>query len=876
MAQFYHPEELTLSNGIPVVFQHYEGSAAALYWWVRTGSCDENPKEAGFAHFLEHMLFKDAAAKETGRASTGKMARTIESLGGDINAYTSFDQTVYHVTCAAHHWERVIDSFGSIAVPQKFLKEDFEREREVVLEELRKNEDSPGRALFQSLFALTYRKHPYGRPVIGYAKTIKTAKVTDLEAFYRRNYVSSKMGLILVGPLPASDSKRKQQILKILEKRFGKKVLPKRAAKSVQRPLGPQQRNAPSFLVKPFDVNTPTLSFSFRVPDLKHEDVPALDLLAGVLGMGELSRLYQRLFYQTSLATEISGGLYVPNDPGMLYFQAELDSVSKIKPASEEIFRELRRLIDEGPTADEIERVLVNAESERLYATQTADGLAGRLGFSRFVLGDLNFDDRYLAQLRALDKDGLREIAARYLDPRRFSGVVMLPKTEGEYSTKELETAVQHILNPSGVSASVTKAATPAKKRVSGLTVEEFRLPSGIRVVYCPRPQSHAFSVHVSAMGGTRLEPEGGASHLLAETWNKGTAHRDVKQIANLVEGSAAHLEGFSGRNSIGLQMTGLARDWEKLSSLLGEVMLEPTFPEVEIEHARRVVEDNIRTLQDHSAQLCSQLFLETLFQSHPYGRLMLGSLESVKKINSELLKDLQHQWIQSQNLTISLSGAIKEVALHAWLNDLDRAFAQRPKHDKLPVVVAPEPPLKAPRWVEKNLGREQLHILVGGLGTRIQSEERYPIRLLQTLLGGQSGRLFIELREKKSLAYNVSPVSFEGIEPGYLGTYIACSPDKREEALVGIRSVLEMLVKKGPTKAEMERAKAYILGRRAMDLQSDGAIAAHYGLESLYGLAHLSDAELIKKIQVIRPSELQKICDQYLVKPHKVTSVVG
>ena len=102
MAQFYHPEELTLSNGIPVVFQHYEGSAAALYWWVRTGSCDENPKEAGFAHFLEHMLFKDAAAKETGRASTGKMARTIESLGGDINAYTSFDQTVYHVTCAAH------------------------------------------------------------------------------------------------------------------------------------------------------------------------------------------------------------------------------------------------------------------------------------------------------------------------------------------------------------------------------------------------------------------------------------------------------------------------------------------------------------------------------------------------------------------------------------------------------------------------------------------------------------------------------------------------------------------------------------------------------------------------------------------------------
>ena len=108
----HKPEQLLLSNGIPVILQHSDGPVAATYWWVSTGSADEAPKEAGFAHFLEHMLFKDAAAKETGRASTGQMARAIESLGGDINAYTSFDQTVYHVTCAAHHWEQVIDAFG--------------------------------------------------------------------------------------------------------------------------------------------------------------------------------------------------------------------------------------------------------------------------------------------------------------------------------------------------------------------------------------------------------------------------------------------------------------------------------------------------------------------------------------------------------------------------------------------------------------------------------------------------------------------------------------------------------------------------------------------------------------------------------------------
>ena len=218
MSTLFKPEQHFLSNGIPVILQNYDSAVSATYWWIKTGSCDENPKEAGFAHFLEHMLFKDAAAKETGKASTGQMASAIESLGGDINAYTSFDQTVYHVTSAAHHWEKVIDNFGVMAKPQKFLKSDFEREREVILEELKKNEDSPSRQLFQGIFSGTFAKHPYGRPVIGFVKTLKAAKVTDLDAFYRRNYVSEKMGLILVGPF---DETRKKRIFALLEKHYG-------------------------------------------------------------------------------------------------------------------------------------------------------------------------------------------------------------------------------------------------------------------------------------------------------------------------------------------------------------------------------------------------------------------------------------------------------------------------------------------------------------------------------------------------------------------------------------------------------------------------------------------------------------------------------
>lgn len=902
MPKLFQPEQIQLSNGIPVILQHYDSPVAATYWWIKTGSADEAPHEAGFAHFLEHMLFKDTSAKETGRASTGEMARAIESLGGDINAYTSFDQTVYHVTCAAHHWERVIDAFGTMAKPQRFLKGDFDREREVILEELKKNEDAPGRMLFQNLFSQTFKKHPYGKPVIGYVKTLKAAKVAQLEAFYRRNYVTEKMGLVLVGPIHDEKGTRKKQIIKYLEKHYGSKVLKKRPAPKKQRAYdAPLAKNdLPPFKVIPFDVKTPTVSVSFRAPDLMHEDTAALDLMSGIVGMGELSRLYQKLFYQTSLATDASGGLYTPRDPGMLYFQFETPTMDKVQPACEAMFKELARIKTEGPTAEELSRVIVNAESEKLYATQTADGMAGRLGFLKFILEDMDYDQKYIEELRSIDAFRIREVAATYIDPRRMSIVVLVPKDQASFDASELSQMARNILGSEEIGAKESEKV-PAKARVksksvdpSATPVEFIELESGMRVAYFERPQSHVFSMHASALGGLRLElsapvessaRDWGSSHLMALTWTKGIAGMgsakglSAREIAGIVEGSAAGMDGFSGRNSIGLQMTGLSRDWGKLSTLFSQTLASPTFPKDEVEHSKRIVEDSIRSIEDHTSQLCSKLFLETLYENHPYGKLMYGSLESVAAIDSEKLQAFHRQWVRPERLTVAVSGPIKRGSLEAWLRELEdrvRDVAQRARGESQPQSLADENSLKGPRWVERSLGREQTHILVGGLGTRIFAEDRHAIRLLQTLLGGQSGRLFIELREKKSLAYTVAPVSFEGLERGYIGTYIACSPGKRQEAIEGIKTVLETLAAKGPTAAEMNRAKEFYLGRRAMDMQSDSAIAAHYGLETLYGVPHMSEKQLVKKIESITANEIRKVCKQYLVDPHMVTAVVG
>lgn len=883
MPLLHKPEQIVLSNGIPVILQQYDGPAAATYWWIKTGSSDENPPEAGFAHFLEHMLFKDAAAKETGKASTGQMARAIESLGGDINAYTSFDQTVYHVTCASHHWEKIIDAFGPIAKPQRFLKDDFNREREVILEELRKNEDSPGRQIFQSLFTSTYAKHPYGRPVIGYTKTLKAANVQKLEAFYKRNYVSENMGVILVGPI----AQNRDKILKLVEKHFGSKAIPKKAAPKKIRVTEQELRKEPVFVKRGFDVKTPKVAIAFRVPDLKHADIPALDLGAGILGMGELSRLYQKLFYGDSIVTEVSGGLYVPSDPGMLYFDMELESTDRILPATEKLLQEIDRVRKENVTPEEIQRVMVNSESEKLYATQSADGMAGRTGFLKFIVGNLSYDTEYLEDLRAVDADRLRETFAKYLDPRRMSVVVLLPEAEAKsYDLAPLKKTVATILKPLAEPVAAKKSPKLSRTNSMGAEPRFYTRPSGLQVVHRENTSSHVMSLHACALGGLRLElaqplvnanEDWGSSYMMALTWNKGTQTHDARGIARIIEGNAAGLDGFSGRNTVGLSMTGLSRDWDKLSETFADVLANPTFPKDETDHSRRVAEDAVKGIDDHTAQLCSKLFLETLYEKHPYGKLTTGSLESLARIDGEKLKRFHRHWVRPDRMVVSVSGNIRGVQLERLLDSIEAKFEKSSgQQGSKPASVEAEPLLKGPRWVEKSMGREQSHLLIGGLGITMGHEDRHALRLLQTILGGQSGRLFIELREKKSLAYTVAPVSFEGLEPGYVGTYIACSPSKKQEAVDGIRVVLEQLAKKGPTPAEMKRAKEYFLGRRAMDMQSDGAIAAHLGLETLYGLAYENDAQVIQRIEKISAKQVQDVCRKYLVEPKMVTAQVG
>jgi len=218
--------------------------------------------------------------------------------------------------------------------------------------------------------------------------------------------------------------------------------------------------------------------------------------------------------------------------------------------------------------------------------------------------------------------------------------------------------------------------------------------------------------------------------------------------------------------------------------------------------------------------------------------------------------------------------GCVSEEEVRAFTRNLNEAFLKIERTQSAPHHIE-VPPLIADRWVEQPLGREQTHILIGSRGLSLNHSDRHKLRLVETLLSGQGGRLFVELREKKSLAYSVAPMVFEGLDTGYAATYIACQPSKREEATKGVQQVLEKLASKGPSPKEMERAKEFYMGRRAMDLQSDSSQSLHYALRLFYGVALQEDRELQKRLKSITPNHIKKITDEILVRSPKVTAVV-
>lgn len=850
-----------LDNGLEIILEENHASpVVAFQAWVKIGSADEPPELAGIAHVFEHMLFKG-----TKKRGVGQIAREVESCGGEINAWTSHDETVYHLVLASQFFDTGLDILADTLMNSSFDAAELERERNVVLEEIKQGLDDPERQAGQGLFQTVFDAHPYGRPIIGAEATVKKLRRDDILAFFRKHYVGSNVTLVVVGDFDTGAAKNK------IRKAFD--AMPEGVAVG-PRPSQPEQ-TALRVAGASRDVKEAQLLFGFRTPAINHADVPALDLLAVLLGQGESSRLNLEVVRNRQLATNTSAYLFSARDPGALVVNVGLP-YGRVEDASRAVLDEILRLAVEEVRPEELAKAKTILESDRVYDKETVQGYARKLGFFAAIAGDPDFEEGYLAALHKATAADLRRVAADYLRVANLSIYMQMPARRG---TKQPD-PTQKLLARVKTVAEAAEARSKARFARSGAAapdadkVYRYVFPSGLKLLVLRDASVPIVALRATWVGGLRYEDDrsNGISNMLAALLVRGTKTRTAEQIMNDVEGMAGSLTGYSGRNSLGLQAEFLSRYFERAIDLVADCLLNATFAEDELEKERRIILDDIRAQEDSLGQVAFKLFHSAIWQKHPYRLDPLGTAQSIGGLTRRKLLSHFRQRYSTSNLTIAVVGDVDPARVQAKLAAL-LGGRQELSLDK--PIVPVEPARTEPMQVFKFLSKEQAHLVLGFQGVAFGSPDRFPLEVLAYVLSGQGGRLFTEIREKRALAYRVSAFSMEGLDPGYFAVYLASSPDNLDEAVKVVRQELADVAEKGITADELARAQRYLVGVHAIGLQRKSALAAALAFHEAYGQGWKAYRQYADNIMKVSAADVTRVARKYLNPQHEVTAVV-
>ncbi len=860
-------KEFTLNNGMKVILcPNKKAPVVTSQVWVRTGSADEPKGLEGVSHFIEHLVFKGSD-----KYKVGEIAAEIEGHGGELNAYTSFDQTVFYMTLSKVYKEKTFEILSEMMGFPKFDAAEVDKEREVVIEEIRRSMDNPHRISSRALFSTLYKQHPYGVPVIGYEDNIKTMSVDKIKKYYSEHYVPENMTLVVVGDFEESDATPE------IEKWFQK--LPKSTKSKVMRPAEESQEKARINILRE-DFEEKVFHMAWPVPEITHPDAYALEILAAVLGHGESSRLMRSLFQEKQLAKYSVSHVYLAKDPG--FFAITSSPVDgKVGGCLSEIINQLKIFFSSGALDTELERIKNNYKADAFYSLETANGYAQKIGNYNDLYGNPLFQETFLKNISNVTADDLIRVAKEYLSPKHLNIIAMFPKDYEEDLDKEFndfKDSYEEVFSDFDVSQAKGAAVSSSKDlfvwgapEKNSFPVELAKLSSDKDLVYKKDNNTPVVSLRWAFEGGMRLESQNsGCAELASRCWLRDTTTASEAEFVLSNESLSAYMGSFTGRNTFGLQATFLSPVKEKALENLGSSISKKVTDESLFNREKTILLEEIQSESDKPSSLCINQFMESSFPGLIYANKRLGKEENVKALDLKTINSFIEETL-AQKSVISCVGDINKDEVSSWAQKYKKPFEV---NSLLSSVKTAEQEIKPEHQFLKS-EKEQTHFVMGYKSLPYNSPQKYTMSLLQAVLSGQGGRLFIELRDKESLAYTVSPIRVEGLEMGMFGAYIACAPDKLKKSYDLMKIEFDKLMQVKLTDDEIERSKRFLIGKHDIRLQKNSYISSEILYDHLYGLNFNETYNFLENISKVTADDVQKLAQSIFSGP-AITSVVG
>ncbi len=825
-----------LPDGLTVIVQEdHSAPVASVQAWCATGSIDEDERiGAGLSHILEHMLFKGTKTR-----TTNAIAQKIQDVGGYINAYTSFDRTVFWIDVPKDGVAAALDVLSDAMMNSTLPPEEYLKEQEVIRREFAMNLDDPDRMTGLLLFATAYQKHPYRLPVIGQMEIYNQLTQEQVMLYYKTRYVPNNLTFIVAGDVDP------EKVHQQLDDFF--KAYPEKSLKAVFIPAEPPQLGRRE-VHNEFATELTRLSLAWHIPEVTHPDVPALDLLSTILGDGRSSRLYRRVREEAGLAFAVSAFSYTPGDPGLLGVDATVDP-KKREAAQQLILQIIGEVKQAGATADELMKAKKISLSHHLDALATMRGQASDIGGNWLLTRNLNFSRDYLAAVQKVTLDDIRRVAGKYLVDANLTVVS---------------------LNPKGSLFAKGEAARP----INAGEVQKFELSNGLRILV--REDARLPLVSITAVFRSGLLAEtpqtNGITRLMAKALLKGTKTRTAEQIANQIEAVGGSIGSDAGNNSCSVSVHVTKPDLKLGVDLLSDVLLNATMPEQAVTREKEVQLAGLKEEDEQPATVARNILRAALFGEHPYALRANGSPDSVPRLTQRNLLDFRDRYLVAKNGVISVFGDVKAAEVKQVLEQTLRTM----KPGELALTDAhPAAPLRQMTNVESQKEKAQGVIMVGYRGVDVFSKDRHALELIDEASSDLGSRFFIRIREQMGLAYYVGASQMPGLVPGVFAFYLGTDPQKIEPVKTALLDEIRKLASDGLTSEELMRAKKKLVGQQQIANQSNDSFGYQCALDELYGLGFNHYKSLEHDVEAVTLDEIKRVAGKYFREQPYVLATV-
>lgn len=745
-----------LDNGLTVIaVQDTTTATVTTSLWYDVGGKNDPEGRAGFAHLFEHIL-----SRKTENMPYNMIYGLVADVGGTRNASTSHDRTNYFELVPAEYLETMLWTHRErMALP---VVDDhvFESERGVVKEELRTRVLAPPYGILQRFVVpeAGIDLLPQRRSVIGSIADLDSATLDDARAFHQAYYGPDTATLIVAGNFEL------EALRAMVDRLFAD--IPRRAA-PVDVTIAAREpgRTAPRRVAAHAPgVPLPVVGTLWQLPGADHPDMPALEVLAAIMARGDSSRLHAALV-ETGKAVEVDLAIDTTQEISQFIQFATVNSEDAMAEAERVLAAEVAALRDAPVSAAELAEARNELMAESLSARETARGRAFELGEYLVMTGDPHAADHRLAGIAAVTAADVQRVAQTYLAPETRTDLTYSrgPHDPAEYANPVPMPAFVTLPPATGAPRAVLpegeRQLPPglgARPQVTAPALARHTLANGLSVVAAQTGDVPLVTLSVLLPGGSASDPRAaaGLANMAAELANKGTATRSAREIAAQLEGLGAQMSASARSDGTVFTLSAPLAVMQEAGAVLAEVIRQPTYPADELERERTRAIDSLQVAMQDPGSLAGMTVRPLLYGDAPYGNVTGGTPTSLPAITREGLLQHSQTWWQPGAAQVVVTGGIAPDAAFALVEGL---FGDWQGDGAVPLAAAhpagPELPVRTVVIDMPEAGQAAVYLVARG--PERTAEDFYALDIANAVLGGgANGRLFEEIRTRRSLSY--------------------------------------------------------------------------------------------------------------------------